>query len=261
MPDDKVLYEVQERVAVVTLSRADRLNAMDADVFRLLTEHARRAAADPDVRAVLVRGDGRSFSSGLDISLFGRQASENGVPQIDIEALQRAFTVYEECPKPTVAAVHGHCLGGGLQLAIACDVRIAATDAVFSAAEVRWGIIPDLGATQRLPRLIGLGRAKEMVLTGRNVTADEADRWGLVNRTCEPDALLKEAMTLATQLAAGPPLAMAAAKRLTGSAMDRPVAEGLDREAQAQRTLLASQDFREAVTAGFEKRPAVYQGR
>lgn len=261
MSDDKVLYEVDDRVAVITLNRADRLNAMDADVFRLLTEHGRRAAADPEVRAVLVRGDGRSFSSGLDISLFGQQASENGVPQIEIEALQRAFTVYEECPKPTVAAVHGHCLGGGLQLAIACDIRIGATDAVFSAAEVRWGIIPDLGATQRLPRLIGLGRAKEMVLTGRNVSADEADRWGLVNRTCEPDALVKEAMTLAAQLAAGPPLAMAAAKRLTGSAMDRPVAEGLDREAQAQRTLLASQDFREAVTAGFEKRPPDYQGR
>ncbi|HVL89010.1 MAG TPA: enoyl-CoA hydratase-related protein [Actinomycetota bacterium] len=261
MSEDKVLYEVDDRVAVVTLNRPDRLNAMDADVFRLLTEHARRAAADPQVRAVVVRGEGRSFSSGLDISLFGQQASEDGVPRIDIESLQRAFTVYEECPKPTVAAVQGHALGGALQLAIACDIRIAATDAVFSAAEVRWGIIPDLGATQRLPRLIGLGRAKEMVLTGRNVTADEAGHWGLVNRICEPDALLKEAMSLASQLAVGPPLALAAAKRLTGSALDRPVAEGLDREAQAQRTLLASQDFREAVTAGFEKRAPAYQGR
>lgn len=261
MSDDKVLYEVDERVAVVTINRADRLNAMDADVFRLLTEHARRAAADPQVRAVLVRGEGRSFSSGLDISLFGQQASEDGIPRVDIAALQQAFTVYEECPKPVVAAVHGHVLGGALQLAIACDLRVAATDAVFSAAEVRWGIIPDLGATQRLPRLIGMGRAKEMVLTGRNVTTEEAERWGLVNRVCEPDVLLKEAMALAAQLAAGPPLAMAAAKRLTGSALDRPVAQGLDREANAQRTLLASDDFREAVTAGFEKRAPSYQGR
>ncbi|HEX9695473.1 MAG TPA: enoyl-CoA hydratase/isomerase family protein [Actinomycetota bacterium] len=261
MSDDKVLYTVDNRVAVVTLNRADRLNAMDADVFRLLTEHGRRAAADPKVRAVLVRGEGRSFSSGLDISLFGKQASEGGVPQIDIGALQRAFTVYEECPKPTVAALHGHVLGGALQLAIACDLRIAATDAVLSAAEVRWGIIPDLGATQRLPRLIGLGRAKEMVLTGRNVTAEEADRWGLVNRTCEPASLRDEAMALAASLAAGPPLALEAAKRLTGSALDRSVADGLNREAEAQRTLLASADFREAVTAGFEKRAPAYQGR
>lgn len=261
MSDETVLYDVHERIAIITLNRPDRLNALDADAFRLLGDLGRRAGADPDVRAVLVRGAGRSFCSGLDVSLFGGQASESGVPQIDIGALQEAFTVYEDCPKPTVAAVHGHCLGGGLQLAIACDLRIAATGSVFSAAEIRWGIIPDLGGTTRLPRLIGLGRAKEMVLTARDVTAEEAGHWGLVNSLCEPDMLEKEAMTMARWLAGGPPLAMDAAKRLTGTALDRPIAAGLDREAEAQRTLLASEDFREAVTAGFQKRPPSYRGR
>lgn len=261
MSDEKILYEVQERIAIITLNRPDRLNALDAESFRLLADLGRRAGADPEVRAVLVRGSGRSFCSGLDISLFGEQADEKGVPQVDIRSLQEAFTVYEDCPKPTIAAVHGHCLGGGLQLAIACDLRIAATGAAFSAAEIRWGIIPDLGGTQRLPRLIGLGRAKDMVLTGRDISTEEAGHWGLINSVCEPDVLEKESMTFARWLAAGPPLAMEAAKRLTASALDRPVAAGLDREAEAQRTLLASEDFREAVTAGFEKRPPSYRGR
>lgn len=260
MADEKVLYDVKERVALITLNRPDRLNAMDADVFRLLTEHALRADADPDVRAVLVSGEGRSFSSGLDVSLFAGQASERGVSDVDIAGLQRAFTVFEDSAKPVVAAVHGHCLGGALQLAIACDFRIAADDAVFSAAELRWGIIPDLGGTQRLPRLIGIGHAKDMVLTARNVAADEAVAWGLVNEVVRPAHLSDRAGALAAHLAAGPPLALAAAKRLVTSAFTQTLADGLRREAEAQRPLLASQDFREAVMASLEKRSPHYQG-
>lgn len=258
MDETKVRYEVSGKVAIVTLNRPDRLNAMDADVFELLARHAERAGGDPHVRAILVRGEGRSFSSGLDVSLFAGQ-SDGAIP--DIAALQRSLSAYEECPKPTIAAVHGHCLGGALQLAIACDLRMAATGSVFSAAEIRWGIIPDLGGTQRLPRLIGLGRAKDMVLSGRNVTIDEAVAWGLVNSVVEPASLEDESRSLAERLAGGPPLAMAAAKRLTASALDVPIDEGLQREVSEQKALLASDDFREAVTAGFERRPPNYTGR
>jgi enoyl-CoA hydratase/carnithine racemase len=207
---------------------------------------------------VVVAGEGRAFSSGLDTSLFGAQT--NGVP-VDISYLQDSFTVFEELPVPTVAAVRGPCLGGGLQLAIACDLRVAAPDASFSAFEVRWGIIPDLGGTQRLPRLVGLGRAKEMVLTARMVSGDEAFAWGLANRLVDAEKVLDEALGWARELAAGPPLALGAAKRLTQTAFDLPVRAGLRREEAAQRRMLASEDFREAVLAALEKRAPQFKAR
>lgn len=254
----KVRYEVAEGVATVTLARPEVLNAMDWDVFAGLAAAARRAEQDPDVRAVVVTGEGRAFSSGLDTSLF---AGSGGDPRaLDIAALQRSFTAYERLPKPTLAAVGGPALGGGLQLAIACDLRVAADDAELGALEVRWGIIPDLGGTQRLPRLVGVGRAKEMAMTGRRVGAEEALAWGLVNRVVPRGSLPEEATRWARELAAGPPLALAAAKALVGMALDAPVSVGLEREIARQRRLLASADFAEAVSARFAKRPPAYKG-
>lgn len=257
----KVRYEVRGRVAAVTISRPEVLNAMDLDVFAGLADAAARAEADPEVRAIVVSGEGRAFSSGLDTSLFAAGLAGTDPTRIDIARLQWAFTAFEASSKPTVAAVRGVCFGGGLQLAIACDFRVADADARLSAYEVRWGIIPDLGATQRLPRLVGLGRAKEMVMTGREVSADEAAAWGLVSRVVPPGDAVEAATDWALELAAGPPLAVAAAKRLAGGAFDRPVWIGLEREAAAQRRLLASEDFRETVVARFEKRAPAYHAR
>ena len=149
----------------------------------------------------------------------------------------------------------------GLQLAIACDLRVAAADTQLSAMEVRWGIVPDLGATQRLPRLIGLGRAKEMVMTARTVPAEEALGWGLLNRVADPEAVRKEALTWAEELAAGPPLAIAGAKRLAAAAFDRPVEVGLAHEAAVQVQMLSSEDFREAVVSSIEKRPPKFRAK
>lgn len=254
-----VRYEVADRVAVVTIARPEVLNAMNAEVFIGLADAAARAVSDEAVRAVVVTGEGRAFSSGLDVSMFAGGSGEPG--EVDIALLQRAFTIYEEMPKPTIAAVKGPAFGGGLQLAIACDLRVAASDAEFSALEVRWGIVPDLGGTQRLPRLVGLGRAKEMVMTGCRVPAETALAWGLVNRVCGADELGKRAVDWANELAAGPPLAIAGAKRLAAAAFDRPVRSGLEHEAAVQRTMLASDDFREAVMARFAKREPQYRGR
>lgn len=250
----KVRYEVTDGLATVTLARPDVLNAMDRDVFAELLDAARRAEADPGVRAVLVAGEGRAFSSGLDTSIFTSGGSGLDPLSLDIGALQESFTAYERIPKPTVAAVAGPAFGGGLQLAIACDLRVAAEDAEFSALEIRWGIIPDLGGTQRLPRIVGVGRAKEMAMTGRRVGAAEALAWGLVNRVVPPGDLAEQAAALARELAAGPPLALAAAKALVGSAFDAPVSVGLEREMMRQRRILASADFIEAVTARVQKR-------
>ncbi|MFN2643051.1 MAG: enoyl-CoA hydratase/isomerase family protein [Actinomycetota bacterium] len=252
-----VRYEVKDHVAVVTIDRPEVLNAMNLDVFDGLYECGRRAAADPEARAVLVTGEGRAFSSGIDTTIF----TTGPEGPIDIARLQRAFTLYAEIPLPTIAAVRGPCLGGGLQLAIACDLRVVADDARLSAFEINWGIIPDLGGTQRLPRLIGMGRAQEMVLTGRSVGGPEALGWGLANRCVSPEDVLDDAFSWASELAAGPPLALAAAKRLTATALDLPVHSGLRREATAQRKMLASEDFIEAVTAKMQKRPPEYRGR
>jgi len=257
----KVRYEVDGAVALVTIARPEVLNAMDQDVFFGLKEAAERAERDAEVRAVVLKGDGRAFSSGLDTSLFAAGIGGGSPLTLDIAALQRCFSVYETIGKPTIAAVGGLCLGGGIQLAAACDLRVAAEDAELAVYEIRWGIIPDLGGTQRLPRLIGLGRAKELVMTGRKVGAAEALAWGLVNRVVPRDRLEEETLTWARELAAGPPLAVAAAKRLAGSALDMPVSAGLEREVAVNRRLLATEDFREAVTARFEKRQPSFHAR
>jgi enoyl-CoA hydratase/carnithine racemase len=258
----KVRYEVDGAVAVVTLNRPDVLNAIDRDVFFGVRDAAVRAGSDPDVRAVVLTGEGRAFSSGLDTSLFAGGIDGGGTPlTLDIAALQGCFTAYETIPKPTIAAVGGLALGGGIQLAAACDLRVAADDAELAVYEIRWGIIPDLGGTQRLPRLIGLGRAKDLVMTGRRVAADEALAWGLVNRVVPRDRLMEEALGWARELAAGPPLAMAAAKRLATGAFDAPLLTGLEREAMINRRLLASEDFKEAVMARFEKRTPTFRAR
>jgi enoyl-CoA hydratase/carnithine racemase len=253
----KVDYTVADGVATVALNRPEVLNAMDRDVFHELYQAGERAATDPGVRAVVVTGRGRAFSSGLDTSIF----AAGGDPRsIDIATLQRSFTIYEQMPKPTIAAVGGLALGGGLQLAIACDLRVAAGDAELAVLEVAWGIVPDLGGTQRLPRLVGVGRAKEMVMTARRVSAAEALGWGLVNRVVPREALDAEAVSWARELAAGPPLTLAAGKALVSGALDVSVSAGLEREIVRQRRLLASADFIEAVSARIAKRRPDFKG-
>lgn len=249
---DKVRYEIDGAVATITIARPGVRNAMDLEVFAALAEAGARAGADPAVRAVVVTGEG-NFSSGIDTSVFTDSGRSNPMT-VDIAALQRAFTIFESIAPPVIAAISGPAFGAGIQLAIACDLRVAAKDAVFSVMEIRWGIVPDLGGTQRLPRLIGLGRAKEMAMTGRRVDADEALAWGLTNRTVPAGEHVANATEWARELAAGPPLALAGIKRLCASAFDTPIATGLEREAAIQRSILASADFLEAVGARIEKR-------
>jgi len=259
---DKVRYEVAGRVATITIARPEVRNAMDLDVFAELFEAGRRAGDDPAVRAVVVTGASGAFSSGIDVSIFAAGSSNGSFEpaSIDIPVLQRAFSIYEQIPKPVIAAVHGPAFGAGLQLAIACDLRVVAEGAELSVMETRWGIIPDLGATTRLPRLIGLGRARDLCYTGRRVGAEEASSMGLADRLVPAGAHPDAALRWAAELAEGPPLALAAIKRLTGAAFDTPVGTGLEREATAQPRMLASKDFIEAVSARFEKRDPRYEG-
>jgi enoyl-CoA hydratase/carnithine racemase len=255
----RVRYEVDGSVATITLARPEKLNAMDRLTFQELEQAAVAAAADRRVRAVLVTGEGRAFSSGLDVAEFGGRTDLDEA-ELVVAELQRAISALEQMPKPVVAAVNGLAVGGGLQLAIACDLRIASEDAEFASMEMRWAIVPDLGGTERLPRLVGLGRAKELILTGRPVRAAEAERIGLVNRVVPAERLAIEARELAAGLAAGPTLAIGLAKQALNEAFERSTSEGMDAAKRMQRRTFASADHAEARAAFAERRPPRFSG-
>jgi enoyl-CoA hydratase/carnithine racemase len=257
---ETVGYRVDGLVATVTLNRPGKLNAMDRGMSAELGSAAARAAADPGVRAVVVTGAGRAFSSGLDVAEFTTMADEQDADQV-IGGLQRAITAFELLPKPVVAAVNGLAAGGGLQLAIACDLRLASDTAEFATWEMRWAIVPDLGGTERLPRLIGLGRAKELIFTGRQVPACEARQIGLVNRVVPAADLAAAAADLAAGLASGPTLALGLAKQALNEAFDRSTAEGMAAARRAQRLTFGSADHAEALAAFAERRPPRFTGR
>jgi enoyl-CoA hydratase/carnithine racemase len=255
-----VRYQVDRQVATVTLDRPEKLNAMDRQMFGELEAAAASAAADPAVRAVLVTGAGRAFSSGLDVAEFAA-ADDPARAEAMVADVQRAISAFELLPKPVVAAVNGLAVGGGLQLAIACDLRLASDRAEFASLEMRWAIVPDLGGTERLPRLVGLGRAKELIFTGRQVGADEALRIGLVNRVVPDHDLATEAAELAGGLAAGPTLALGLAKQALNESFERSTAAGMEAVRRAQRRTFASADHAEARAAFAERRPPRFAGR
>jgi methylglutaconyl-CoA hydratase len=255
-----VRYQVAGQVATVTLDRPEKLNAMDRRMFGELEAAAASAADDPAVRAVVVTGAGRAFSSGLDVAEFAAM-SDPAAAERAVADIQRAVSAFELLPKPVVAAVNGLAFGGGLQLAIACDLRLASDRAEFASMEMRWAIVPDLGGTERLPRLVGLGRAKELIFTGRPVGADEAVRIGLVNRVVAAHDLATEAAELAGGLASGPTLALGLAKRALNEAFERSAADGLEAARRAQRRTFASSDHAEAKAAFAERRPPRFGGQ
>jgi 2-(1,2-epoxy-1,2-dihydrophenyl)acetyl-CoA isomerase len=255
-------YGVHDGVATIELSRTDKRNAINAQMFTELGDAAERAASDPGVRVVLVRGNGAAFSAGIDITLMGQLAGTRGARfRSFVRTAQRPFLTLAQMEKPTVAAVHGHALGAGFQLALACDLRLATEDARFAILEVRFGLIPDLGGMHRLARLVGLARAKEIVWTGRTIESDEAERLGIVNRVFPSEAMEKEVETYLRDLVAAPPIPVSLSKALMGRAMETSLETALERDAQAQATCVETEDHREAVEAYMQKRPARFTGR
>jgi enoyl-CoA hydratase/carnithine racemase len=266
-------YERAGRVGWLRLDRPERLNAFTGLMWRELRELGRELRADPELRALVVIGAGRAFSSGIDTSTFTdgtfdgsgtdpEAGSKHADPVVDtIMRTQDAYNWLADAPYPTIAAVRGYALGAGLQLALACDVRVMARGAKLGLLELQYGILPDLGGTQRLPRLVGIGKAKEIILTGEKFDAEEAYRIGLCERLVDDDALESEVTVLAERLAAQPPLAVRGTKRAVQAAFEQPLSEGLEVEAEAQAACLVSDDFKEAITAFAEQRPPEYQAR
>lgn len=260
----RVRVEVtSEHVAAVTLDRASKRNAMDVAMFEGLRDAAHacvESARAGEVRTVLVRGAGEAFSAGLDLALFGEQVAE---PPDDawIAGLQEAFTAFEDLPVPVVAAVGGVAVGAGLQLALACHLRVAAPGASLGLLEARWGLLPDLGATYRLPRLVGLGRATDLAVSGRVIGAETAHAWGLVDALLDGEDFEAAALAYASALAAGPTLATGAVPGLMRDNLARSREAALAAERRAQARCLGSEDFREAARAAGEGRGPRFHGR
>jgi enoyl-CoA hydratase/carnithine racemase len=257
-----VRVEIEQRVATVTLNRPDKLNAVSPAVFAGLAEAGRAVASDDDVRAVLIRGEGRAFCSGLDttsLQAFGSPQAGDGDGQATTRDPQEGWRIWQTMDKPVVAAVQGYALGAGLQLALAADIRIAAEDAVMSVFEITYGLVPDLGGTQWLPPLVGPARAKELIWTARRFSAQEAESWGIVNRVVPVEQLESEARAFATDLASRPPMPIRFTKKIL-STPGLSLEEGMRREIEAQMKCITSSDMKEAVAAAFEKRQGSYTG-
>jgi enoyl-CoA hydratase/carnithine racemase len=259
----RIRIEVADHVAVVTLARPDKHNALDPEMFDAITAAAARLRVEPGVRAVVLHGDGPSFCSGIDLASLMAADPAAGVEGILARladgrpnAFQRVAYDWSLVPAPVIAAIHGACYGGGLQIALGADIRIAAPDARLSVMEVRWGLVPDMGITRTLPRLTGIDIAKELTFTGRVVSGSEALGLRLVTRVA--DDPLAAAMALAAEIAARSPDAVRAAKRLFDEAWVSPAQESLALEASLQGRLIGSPNQMAAVAAGLTKQPAEF---
>jgi enoyl-CoA hydratase/carnithine racemase len=259
---DRVSIAIEGGVADVRLNRPDKLNAVDAAMFSGLVEAGEGLKADPSVRAVVLSGEGRGFCSGLDFASFQAMgtgdfgASLGDVPRRDDGRIanlgQQAAYVWTEMAAPVIAAIHGPALGAGFQIALAADIRFIAPDAKMSVLEIRWGLVPDMTGTQMLPRLVGLDIAKELALTGRMVSGEEAVELGLATHLADDPRAA--ALALAREIAAKSPHAVRGIKKLVNMAGQVPLEDGFKAEERTMGSLIGSPNNLEAIAAYFEKR-------
>jgi enoyl-CoA hydratase/carnithine racemase len=257
-----VSYERTGAIGVITLDRPEKRNALSLEMFAALGDAAERAAADGEARAIVVRAEGSSFCAGIDLGALaglGAEAAER-FPEF-VAIAQRPYRVLGTLDKPVVAAVRGHALGAGFQLALAADLRVAAPEATFGLLEARFGLIPDLGGLWHLAREIGPSRTKELAWSARAFDAEEAERIGLLDRLVDDDDLDEAAMSLAAEVSAHSPAAARFVKRLVRGASAVPLEDELADEAAAQAEVLRGEDQREAVAAYLERRPPRFTGR
>lgn len=255
-----LLLDATLPVATLTVNRPQVLNALDKTTLDELARAVKIIGRTKGVRCAIVTGAGpKAFVAGADIAALSTM--KPAAARLLAHAGHRAMTAMEASPVPFIAAVNGFALGGGFELALACDFIIASGEAQLGFPEVGLGAIPGFGGTQRLTRRIGLGRARELIYTGRLLTAEEAVLMGLVNEVTDPGALLGRAREIGMAIAARGPQAVAAAKRAIGQGADRPLAAGLALEVRLFSRLFGTADLKEGMRAFLEKRPAKFQGR
>jgi len=266
-PSEPFTIENRGGIAWLTLDRPEKHNAMDFEFFEVLLQHLQNLTDDSDVRVVVIKAAGKSFSAGTDLSSAAALVGSGGADERrnlhrKILALQQGISSVENCCKPVIAAIHGHCIGGGVDLICACDIRIAEKSTLFSIRETRMGIVADLGTLQRLPRIIGEGRTRELALSGRDFNAAEAYEMGLVTQVCEGrENLYDAAHALARQIADNPPLTVMGVKDVINYSRDHGVDAGLRYVAQKNAAMLLPEDLMEAFAAFKEKRKPHFKGK
>jgi enoyl-CoA hydratase len=258
MAYELLLLDISDRIATVTINRPDKLNALNDAMMRELSAMLEELMADKNVCVIIITGAGRAFVAGADIVRLA--AAKSGDLEMFARFGQGVFRRIELSSKPVIAAVNGFALGGGCELALACHIRVASTLAKFGLPEVKLGLIPGYGGTQRLPRLIGRGAALQMILTGDTIDGAEAVRVGLANAVVEPDALLGAARAIAATMLENAPIALARAIEAVDVGLDATLEDGLRLEARLFGSLEETADMREGTKAFLEKRPAEFRG-
>lgn len=252
----KIEIDKDAKIAWVILNRPHRMNAINDEMRKEIPQAFEELKADENVRAIVIKGAGeRAFSAGADITEFS-----GGKPHVFVE-LGEFFRAPEQCPKPVIAAIDGYCLGGGLELALACDFRIATKRSELGQPEINLGLIPGGGGTQRLARLVGLSRAKELVMLGERISAQKAYEWGLVDRVVEPEQFEAEVKKFAEKLSKGPPIAISLAKRIMNIGVEAPLEAALLMEREAFGILFSTEDMMEGVNAFLTKKKPEFKGK
>jgi enoyl-CoA hydratase len=260
MSQEVLLLEEHDSICILTLNRTEVMNAFNFELLRSLKDAIDVLRFKTDIRVVIITGAGeKAFSAGADLK-ERRTLSDIQVKEY-IFTIRNLFTTIEMLNKPVIAAVNGIALGGGTELALASDIRIAAANASMGQTETRLAIIPGAGGTQRLPRLVGKGKAKELIFTGRRVGAEEALQIGLVNKVCEPENLMEESMAMAGMICEAGPIAVEQAKYAINYGMETDLHTGLAIESNAYWVTIPTEDRLEALAAFREKRKPVYKGK
>lgn len=253
---ERVKVEFEGKIAIATLSRPEKLNALDTKTRLELLEVIENLG---DTRVLIITGSGKAFAAGADVNELLQRDSVMALEATKLGT--ELFTRIEELEIPVIAAINGYALGGGCELAMACDIRIASNKAKFGQPEINLAIIPGAGGTQRLPRLVGLGMAKRLVLTGEIIDAETAFRIGLVDEVVEHEKLMDRAKEIANKIVEKSPLAVKIAKRALNASMNMPLREGLKYEASLFALLFSSEDAKEGMRAFLEKRKPEFKGR